>query len=95
MGFLQDRGPEQTEEQVWDHAYKNRDYAGGHDGPANQCRCDYVMGRMMKMNVIFGSNFIEMSDAPPRSDYQSWCRKYKTAQALIDAAVASMCAPAK
>lgn len=86
-GFMQDRGPNQTRDTVWDHAYNERDYAGGHKGGDSRINCDYVMGRMMKLRFsIVGNKLMDISDSAPRGDYQSWCFKYKTYDALFDAA---------
>jgi len=90
-GFMQDRGPNQDREKVWDHAYHRRDYAGGHTGGAGSVDCDYVMGRMMKLHfTIDGAALTSISDSTPRSDYQSWCGKYKTYADLFNAAEAQV-----
>jgi hypothetical protein len=91
MGAFQDRGPIQEREKVWDHAYNERDYAGGHKGQSGSINCDYVMGRMMKLRfVVDGDALKNISDSTPRGDYQSWCFKYKTYAALFDAAEANV-----
>jgi hypothetical protein len=48
---------------------------------------DYVNGRMVKVSLhrIEGDEW-EAPDHDPTWDYQSWCFKYPTWQALIDAA---------
>ena len=87
-GFMQDKGPNQDRERVWDHAYNMRDYFGRSPGddPA-RINCDYVMGRMMKLRFsVNGNKLTDISDGIPRGDYQSWCHKYKTYAALFDAA---------
>lgn len=44
---------------------------------------DYVAGRMVKLHVRrVGDGLWEMNWGP-RGDYQSWCRKYPTNEALI------------
>lgn len=90
-GFLQDRGPHQDRERVWDHAYNERDYAGGHKGDKKAVNCDYVMGRMMKLRfVVDGDTLKNISDSNPRGDYQSWCFRYNTYADLFDAAEANV-----
>ncbi len=86
MGFLQDRGPQQDREGIWDHAFNERDYSGGHHGDKTQINCDYVMGRMMKLYFTLQGNKIEHGDNSPRRDYQAWCGKYPSYSALFDAA---------
>lgn len=46
---------------------------------------DYAYGRMMKTYLTVKDNTLSCNDTP-RSDYQSWARKYPTYAALIDAA---------
>jgi hypothetical protein len=94
MGVLQDRG-EQDEDAVWRQAYGRWDYPGGRElrGLAEgEVEADYVFGRMMKLVLKFGPDWVETrnDDFPPRPDYQSWCRQYPTYKALFDAAVASL-----
>ena len=86
MGVFQDRGPDQDAGKVWDHAYNERDYYGGHKNDTASINCDYVMGRMMKLRFSFKGNTITHSDAEPRRDYQAWCGKYKSYADLFDAA---------
>lgn len=88
-GFLQDRGPNQDREKVWDHAYNQRDYAV-RNGPPERINCDYVMGRMMKLHFTVKGATITHQDYEPRLDYQSWCRVYPTFAALFDAAEAAL-----
>ena len=91
FGCLQDRGPNQDREKVWDHAYNERDYAGGHKGDSTRINCDYVMGRMMKLRfAVQGNKLTDISDGKPRGDYQSWCFEYKTYADLFDAAEAAV-----
>jgi len=51
---------------------------------------DYVFGRMMKMGVSFNGKTVDLSEREVRSDYQAWCRKYRTYEALADAAERSL-----
>ena len=86
MGVFQDRGPNQDAEKVWDHAYNERDYSGGHKNEAERINCDYVMGRMMKLRFSWKGDTINVPDSEPRRDYQAWCGKYKSYADLFDAA---------
>jgi hypothetical protein len=90
-GAFQDRGPQQTEEQVWHAAYNSTDYIRSDNKPG-EVYCDYVMGRMMKLHITWKENSITMNDGW-RADYQSFCRKYPTPEALFLAAEESMAAP--
>ena len=48
---------------------------------------DYVQGRMVKLYIHKrGPGEWEVTDRKPTPDYQSWCRKYPTYEALIKAA---------
>lgn len=87
-----------TEEEVWQNALVRGDYPGRErrkkelsDQP-KQAYGDYVFGRMMKLTLRWDNetNEIEISEAIPRADYQSWCRKYPSYKALIDAAIESL-----
>jgi hypothetical protein len=91
MGALQDRGPQQTEGQVWHAAYNSTDYVSSDNKPG-QVYCDYVQGRMMKLHVRWTADTIELNDNW-RGDYQSFCRTYREPKALFDAAVASINQP--
>jgi hypothetical protein len=95
MGFLQDRGSNVPEDDLWKHAYNNADYSGGRKllGPrdSHEVYCDYVMGRMMKFGVKFEDDFIEVREPSNwRSDYESFCYVYKDFPALIKAAAESL-----
>ena len=88
MGFLQDR-PEATKDEVWAAAQGAYDYGGcgfkqGAMGVANT---DYVFGRMMKLCFEYGQDWVEVSEATPRLDYQAWCDAYPTYEALVRAAI--------
>ena len=89
MGFLQDRGPEQSEDDVWEHAYDNKDYALSYN-QEGRIYCDYVMGRMMKLNVEWDKDHVTLPDTQPRCDYQSWCLKYPTYADLLNQAQQSL-----
>ena len=82
-GFLQDRG-EMPEDVVWERCKR------GHDSGTinhNQQRpyADYTFGRMMKFGCEYNDIQIEFRDEPYRSDYQSWCRTYPTAESIKQA----------
>lgn len=51
---------------------------------------DYVYGRMMKLRINYGANFVADNDRPLSLDYQSWARVYPTFDALIAAAIKSL-----
>lgn len=94
MGAFQDRGPGMSEEKVWEQAYRCADYPGGremHHLKDNEAAADYVFGRMMKLNISWDADgTITVTDSPPRSDYQAWCRKYKTYEDLVNTAIKSL-----
>ncbi len=87
LGFLKNR-PEASEDDVWAGVCEARDYGGIsckriHDGGVYG---DYVFGRMMKLSVKFTKDTITTRDDTPRADYQAWCLKYPSYDALINAA---------
>ena len=85
MGFLQDF-PEADKEAVWNNAVNAGDYPMKQN-LGDDLHADYVFGRMIKLNIWRKRpDAIEISDSPPRSDYQSWCHAYKTYADLFDAA---------
>ena len=88
MGILQDR-PESSKEDVWSNVCDRGDYPIGRTGEENDYYADYVFGRMMKLMVKLNKKkgVIEMQDSDPRPDYQSWCRKYPSYEALFNAAI--------
>ncbi len=90
IGLLQDRGPAQTEEQVWEAATGRHDY-DGMGGPAvNGVNADYVMGRMMKLYLTWDDTGVsEYVDRPYRADYQSFAHAYPNFEALARAAGAT------
>ncbi len=85
-GFLQDN-PNATENDVWHNICTAGDYPGRQNEKPGEAYGDYVFGRMMKLVIHYGQDWVEISDNTPRSDYQAWCRKYPTYQSLIDAAI--------
>lgn len=58
----------------------------------DQVDADYIAGRMVKLwGMSFGPNSITFNDElVPRADYQSWCWKYPTYEALVMAAIESL-----
>ena len=95
MGMFQDN-PAADKESVWKNVYDAGDYPGGkkmagfrRNGGAYG---DYVFGRMMKLYIELDAESLEFSDNAPRIDFQSWCGKYPTYEALYDAAVKSLAA---
>src|SRR6266446_1478173 len=95
MGILQshDRA---TKEEVLANVQDKGDYPkGANEIPGfadkpGEMYGDYVFGRMMKLGLQWGKDFVEFRDSVPRPDYQSWCRKYPTYEALIQAAIESL-----
>ena len=84
LGSLQDQG-EQSEETVFWAAYNRGD-------GFPYIEADYIFGRMMKLHLQFGDNYITepaMGDCW-RVDHQSFCHKYRNFRELYDAAVASL-----
>ena len=84
MGFLQNN-PGATKESVWENATGAGDYFISTSRPGS-LNADYVFGRMMKLRLEYGDEHIDVPEHEPRSDYQAWCRKYPTYEALLDAA---------
>jgi hypothetical protein len=90
MGVFQDR-PGATEEEVWKNIAASGDYPYAKDRNASgNFQADYVFGRMMKMSLKFGSDWLEWGDSGLRPDYESWCLIYPTYQDLYDAALESL-----
>jgi hypothetical protein len=91
MGFLRDRGPAQSEDEIWANVCNAGDYPGQRTfdpGKSGEAYGDYVFGRMMKMGVGFNpsTGAITTRDSELRIDYQSWCMAYPTYRVLLDAA---------
>ncbi len=84
MGVFQD-APQASKEDVWANATGLGDYVG-HTSRQGRLNADYVFGRMLKLQLSYGNNFIEEPAHTPRLDYQAWCGKYKTYADLLDAA---------
>lgn len=93
LGWLQDKGPNQTEDQVWEAMYNRKDYPGGNAlSPNNPGKvyADYVMGRMMKVGFKWTTDSVELNDSTPRRDYQAWCKVYPTYLDLLKAAATDL-----
>ena len=86
MGWLQNN-PNANKEAVWQNVSEEGDYQGRFNNDANKPYADYVFGRMMKVGFTIGSDFVEFREETPHPDYQAWCRKYPTYQALVEAAI--------
>lgn len=78
MGFLHAKQAEmQDEESLYTDAI--------HRDP-NVINTDYLCGRMMKTTFsVDAEGKLEVQPNVPRSDYQSWARKYATGDAMIAA----------
>jgi hypothetical protein len=90
MGIFQDY-PMATKEEVIANARSNGDYPADHrQVSTNELYGDYVFGRMMKLSLNYGEDFVEVPDYGPRSDYQSWAFIYDSYTQLIANAIASL-----
>lgn len=87
LGFLQNK-PGASEDDVWKNVCTDGDYAGNlrgnkvEDGKG-EVYGDYVFGRMMKTGIKWDGDAITVRDETPRHDYQAWCRKYPTYDAIV------------
>lgn len=83
MGILQARNGV-TEDQVFGAlhrgSYRELTYYYG----------DYIFGRMVKLNIEVGEDFIVIPDDNPRPGYQSWAFLYRTYQDLSTEAAVSL-----
>lgn len=90
MGFLQDRGPDQTEDQVWQSAVNRDDYQGIGRRQDNRVYADYVQGRMMKLGLSWGEVGVTCFDGdsklPWSLDYQGFAGTFPNFEALARAA---------
>ena len=87
MGVFQDRAGV-TEEEVWEGARGANDYQGfgAKCSKPGESTGDYVFGRMMKLHIEFEDDTVSTRDEAPTRDYQAWCGRYPSYDALIDAA---------
>lgn len=90
MGVLQDRGPNQTEDQVWKSAVGRDDYQGFGKKDNQEVFADYVQGRMMKISLRWDDASVTCrsggSAHPWDQDYQGFSGSYPDFQSLVIAA---------
>lgn len=86
MGVFQDR-PNATEDDVWKNILSSGDYSVNLGSFPGNVSGDYVFGRMMKLNILCGEDWIEIPDSLPAPDYQGWSYQYLTYKALVDKAI--------
>lgn len=86
-----------TENDVWENVRTRGDYPYGslesrkkEAGKPGDAYGDYVFGRMLKLRVEWDDESVTVRDDPPRRDYQAWCKKFPTYQALANAAIESV-----
>lgn len=90
LGFLRDRGPDMSEEGVLKNVRTDGDYAGGSTTKPGELYGDYVFGRMMKTGVRYTEDTLMVGrTGNPDPSYQGWARKYKTYDALVQAAAST------
>ena len=90
MGWLQD-APSATRDDIWNNIVGAGDYPGQfRSQPDIRPYADYVFGRMMKFGVEIEEDGVSFRDTELRSDYQAWCRVYKTMEDLANAAQESL-----
>lgn len=90
MGVLQDN-PGATEDDVWKNVLNSGDYVGEYMTPkTGEPYGDYVFGRMMKLGLTFTADTVSCVERAPRIDYQGWCRKYPSYEALVQAAISDL-----
>ena len=85
MGVLQEN-PGADRDAVWGNVRSRGDYPGLAMSGPGMAVGDYVFGRMMKLRLGYGGDWIDLPDRTPTRDYQSWCGEYPTYEALYDAA---------
>lgn len=93
MGVFQDRGPNVTEDQVWQNVQTRGDYPGFPDERPGRAYGDYVFGRMMKLSVEYSEKdgTIKIRDDEPRPDYQGWSGQvYPTYLSLFQEAASQL-----
>lgn len=84
-------GGDKTEAQVWQNVTGQEDYPAGYNtNRPGEAFGDYVFGRMVKLAVRWGDDWVETPDMTPRKDYQSWAGDYPTYPSLVAAAVRSL-----
>ncbi len=93
FGVLQNRGSEQSEDQVWKSMFNREDYPSGNeygDNKPGKVYADYVQGRMMKVGFRWDAETIGVNGGEWRSDYQSFCHAYPNAFLLLTAAASEV-----
>jgi len=86
MGIFQDRGPNMTEEQVWEHAMDAGDYPLRQGHEEGEVRADYVFGRMMKFHLNYDGDSVWTRHTKWTLDYNSFCGKFPDFTSLAKAA---------
>jgi len=90
MGWMRDN-PGATKEDVWKNVTNTADYPGPPLTSPGDFNGDYVFGRMLKLRLSLKEDgTITFTNATPALDYQGWCHKYKTYEALFAAAVVAV-----
>lgn len=94
MGVLQDRGPDVSEDAVWECANGKHDYPMREAAQGGKANSDYVFGRMMKLWFNYGLDFVASehgtAEYPYRPDYQGFAYRYPTFFSLATAAAVSL-----
>jgi hypothetical protein len=96
LGFLQDRGPGVSEDEVWANVLGRGDYQGGAlpRQERGEFYGDYVFGRMLKLRIAVdnATGTVSVYDGNPDIDYQAWCGRggYPSYAALVEAAAGSL-----
>lgn len=87
MGMLHFRPKTYTPEEI-DLQFTQFDFEKRVKGNRGQdVDLDYYEGRMVKLHIrALGEDAWEVTDSPPRPDYQSWADTYPTYPALLRAA---------
>jgi hypothetical protein len=90
MGALQDRGPNMTENHIYENVVNMSDYPYKIGRP-NHINADYVFGRMMKLRFKIENDILETNnDNDYRLDYQSFYLKYPNFRSLVNAIAEEM-----
>lgn len=70
-----------------ENAEKDAEMLAEYITPGEDLYADYVVGRMVKLTIRQPEpDMLDIRDAPPHPEYQSWVVKYPTYEALIEAA---------
>jgi hypothetical protein len=100
MGVHRDRGPNVSEEEVFQNILEKGDYPERPKNPSQlhqpgTLSADYVFGRMMKMHLEFGDDWISWRDTELDPEYESWCESYRSYESLLQNAAREMNAAAE